>query len=51
MIEVGRLSDDDWKSVTAPAVGSTPSHPVPSVAQQFLTCAFREFELIPWYTE
>jgi len=43
-IEVGRLSDDDWKSVTAPAVGSTPSHPVPSVAQQLLTCAFHEIQ-------
>ena len=43
-IEVDRLSDDDWKSVTAPAVGSTPSHPVPSVAQQLLTCAFHEIQ-------
>ena len=43
-IEVDRLSDDDWKSVTAPAVGNTPSHPVPSFAQQLLTCAFHEIQ-------
>ena len=41
---VERLSDEDWKTITAPAVDGTPSHPIPSVAQQLLTCAFHEIQ-------
>ena len=43
-LNVEKLSDEDWKSIVAPAVAGTPSHPIPSVAQQLLTCAFRELQ-------
>lgn len=43
-LNVERLSDEDWKSIVAPAVADTPSHPIPSVAQQMLTCAFHELQ-------
>lgn len=46
-LKVERLSDEDWKTITAPAVDSTPSHPIPSVAQQLLTCAFHEIQEDP----
>ena len=46
-LKVERLSDEDWKTITAPAVDGTPSHPIPSVAQQLLTCAFHEIQEDP----
>jgi tetratricopeptide (TPR) repeat protein len=46
-LKVERLSDEDWKTITAPAVDGTPSHPIPSVAQQLLTCAFHEIQENP----
>lgn len=46
-LKVERLSDEDWKTITAPAVDGTPSHPIPSVAQQLLTCAFHEIQEEP----
>lgn len=46
-LNVEQLSDEDWKTITAPAVDGTPSHPIPSVAQQLLTCAFHEIQEDP----
>ena len=46
-LQVEQLSDEDWKTITAPAVAGTPSHPIPSVAQQLLTCAFHEIQEDP----
>ena len=46
-LKVEKLSDEDWKIITAPAVDGTPSHPIPSVAQQLLTCAFHEIQEDP----
>jgi len=43
-LKVEQLSDEDWKTITAPAVDGAPSHPIPSVAQQLLTCAFHEIQ-------
>jgi tetratricopeptide (TPR) repeat protein len=43
-LKVEQLSDEDWKTITAPAVDGTPSHPIPSVVQQVLTCAFHEIQ-------
>ena len=43
-LKVERLSDEDWKAVVAPPVAGKPSHPIPSVAQQLLTCAFHELQ-------
>ena len=30
-LKVEQLSDEDWKTITAPAVAGTPSHPIPSL--------------------
>lgn len=46
-LNVAQLTDEDWKTVTVPAAEGTPSHPVPSVAQQLLTCAFHEIQSQP----
>lgn len=46
-LQVEQLSDEDWKAITTPAVAGTPSHPIPSVAQQLLTCAFHEIQEDP----
>ena len=46
-LKVEQLSDEDWKTITAPAVAGSPSHPIPSVAQQLLTCAFHEIQEEP----
>ena len=46
-LQVEKLSDEDWKTITAPAAAGTPSHPIPSVAQQLLTCAFHEIQEDP----
>ena len=46
-LQVEQLSDEDWKNITAPPVAGTPSHPIPSVAQQLLTCAFHEIQEDP----
>ena len=43
-LKVEQLSDEDWKTIIAPAVAGQPSHPIPSVAQQVLTCAFHELQ-------
>ncbi len=43
-LKVEELSDEDWKTITVPAVADSPSHPIPSVAQQLLTCAFHEIQ-------
>ena len=43
-LKVEQLSDEDWKTITTPAVAGSPSHPIPSVAQQILTCAFHEIQ-------
>lgn len=46
-LQVERLSEKDWEIITAPAVDGTPSHPIPSVAQQLLSCAFHEIQEEP----
>ena len=46
-LKVEQLSDEDWKTITAPAVDGTPSHPIPCVALQLLTCAFHEIQKEP----
>jgi tetratricopeptide (TPR) repeat protein len=46
-LRVEQLCEKDWETVTAPAVAGTPSHPIPSVAQRLLTCAFREIQEEP----
>ena len=43
-LKVEQLRDEDWNTITAPAVAGKPSHPIPSVAQQMLTCAFHEIQ-------
>lgn len=43
-LKVEQMSDDDWKTIIAPAVDGQPSHPIPSVAQQVLTSAFHELQ-------
>ncbi|MCR4918691.1 MAG: acetyltransferase [Prevotella sp.] len=43
-IDVHQLSIDDWKPTLTPATATVPSHPIPSVAQQMLTCAFHELQ-------
>lgn len=43
-LKVEQLSDEDWKTIIAPTVAGTTSHPIPSVAQQLLTCAFHELQ-------
>ena len=46
-LRVERLSEKDWETITVPATAGTPSHPIPSVAQQLLTCAFHEIQEDP----
>ena len=46
-LQVEQLSEKDWEIIAAPAVAGTPSHPIPSVAQQLLTCAFHEIQEEP----
>lgn len=46
-LKVEQLSDEDWKSLTTSAVAGSPSHPIPSIAQQLLTCAFHEIQENP----
>ena len=46
-LKVEQLSDEDWKTIAVPAVAGSPGHPVPSVAQQLLTCAFHEIQEVP----
>lgn len=43
-LQVEQLGDEDWKTIVTPAVAGTPGHPIPSVAQQLLTCAFHELQ-------
>ncbi len=43
-LKVDQLSDEDWKAITVPASEGASSHPVPSTAQQMLTCAFHEIQ-------
>jgi len=43
-LPVSQLRDDDWKTAMAPAADGKPGHPIPSVAQQLLTCAFHEVQ-------
>ena len=43
-LKVEQLRDEDWKTASAPAVAGKPGHPIPSVAQQMLTCAFHEIQ-------
>ena len=43
-LKVEHLRDEDWKTIQTPVVAGTPSHPIPSVAQQMLTCAFHEIQ-------
>ena len=47
VMKVEQIGDNDWKTITVPAVDGTPSHPIPSVAQQLLTCAFHEIQETP----
>ena len=47
VMKVEQIGDNDWKAITVPAVDGTPSHPIPSVAQQLLTCAFHEIQETP----
>lgn len=44
LLKVEQLGDEDWKTGTASAVAGSPGHPIPSVAQQMLTCAFHEIQ-------
>lgn len=41
-LKVEQLSDEDWKATYTPTTPVSPGHPIPSVAMQLLTCAFRE---------
>lgn len=43
-LKVEQLSDEDWKTISVPAASGTPAPPIPSVAQQLLTCAFHEIQ-------
>lgn len=43
-LQMEQLRDDDWKTIQTPAVAGAPSHPIPSIAQQMLTCAFHEIQ-------
>lgn len=43
-LQVEQLGDEDWKTIITPAAAGTPGHPIPSVAQQLLTCAFHELQ-------
>lgn len=43
-LKTEQLRDEDWKAIATPAVQGAPPHPIPSVAQQLLACAFREIE-------
>ena len=43
-LKVEQLSDEDWKPLATPATPTAPSHPIPSVARQLLTCAFHEIQ-------
>lgn len=43
-LQVEQLRDEDWKTIQTPVVAGAPSHPIPSVAQQMLTCAFHEIQ-------
>ncbi len=43
-LQMDQLRDDDWKTIQTPVVAGAPSHPIPSVAQQMLTCAFHEIQ-------
>ena len=43
-LQVEQLRDEDWKTIQTPVVAGTPTHPIPSVAQQMLTCAFHEIQ-------
>jgi len=43
-LKVEELGNEDWKTTTSPATAGQPSHPIPSVAQQLLTCAFHELQ-------
>lgn len=47
VMKVEQIGDNDWKTINVPAVDGTPSHPIPSVAQQLLTCAFHEIQETP----
>lgn len=44
-LNVEKLSTEDWKTIIAPAVEGHPSHPIPSVAQRMLGCAFHELQM------
>ena len=46
-LKTEQLRDEDWKAIATPAVQGAPPHPIPSVAQQLLACAFREIENEP----
>ncbi len=46
-LKVELLSDEDWKAATTLPVAGNPSHPIPSIAQQLLTCAFHEIQEKP----
>jgi len=46
-LKIEELRPDDWKTIVAPPVDGRPGHPVPSVAQQMLTCAFHEIQESP----
>lgn len=46
-LRVERLSEKDWETIASPAVADTLGHPIPSVAQQLLICAFHEIQEEP----
>ena len=46
-LKVEDLRSDDWKPLATPPVDGKPTPPVPSVAQQMLSYAFREIEESP----
>lgn len=43
-LKVEQLRDEDWKTIQTHMATGTPSHPIPSVAKQMLTCAFHEIQ-------
>ena len=43
-LKVEQLCDEDWKMIQMPMVSGTPTHPIPSVAQQMLAYAFHEIQ-------
>ena len=46
-LNVEDLNEEDWKATNVAPTDGQPGHPIPSVAQQMLTCAFHEIQQHP----